>query len=234
MPIRINLLAEAQEAEEARRRDPVKRALLVSAVLVGLMLLWGGIEFSRTIVVKSELTKHERMWSALEAEFKEIVEKEKQIAQLDGRLDALTRYATNRFLWGTVLNVLQQTTVDQVQFIRLNGLHNYTQIEIQPPKPKEGAAKEGKAPSKVPPKLQSRERISMIIEARDYGNPAEENYNKLKNALFSHPYMRNLVSTRDNIKLKDLRPVPTVDPVSNRPYTVFILECQFTEKVRDE
>ena len=31
MPIRLNLLAEAQEAEEMRRQDPVKRALLVGS-----------------------------------------------------------------------------------------------------------------------------------------------------------------------------------------------------------
>ena len=38
MPIRINLLAEAQAAEEMRRRDPVKRALWgASIVVVGVI-----------------------------------------------------------------------------------------------------------------------------------------------------------------------------------------------------
>ena len=34
MPIRLNLLAEAQAAEEARRRDPVKRAVWMAALII--------------------------------------------------------------------------------------------------------------------------------------------------------------------------------------------------------
>jgi len=40
MPIRLNLLAEAQAAEEARRRDPVKRAIWIGALLVSVVLVW--------------------------------------------------------------------------------------------------------------------------------------------------------------------------------------------------
>ncbi len=34
MPIRLNLLAEAQAAEEMRRRDPVKRALWLAGLII--------------------------------------------------------------------------------------------------------------------------------------------------------------------------------------------------------
>ena len=40
MPLRINLLAEAQAAEELRRRNPVKRALWIGGFIVALILLW--------------------------------------------------------------------------------------------------------------------------------------------------------------------------------------------------
>jgi len=40
MPIRLNLLAEAQAIEEMRRHNPVKRAIWVGALLVCLMLVW--------------------------------------------------------------------------------------------------------------------------------------------------------------------------------------------------
>ena len=43
MPIHINLLAEAQAAEELRRRDPVKRALFIGVSLVVVSLVWSGI-----------------------------------------------------------------------------------------------------------------------------------------------------------------------------------------------
>jgi len=39
MPIRINLLAEAQAAEEMRRKDPVKRAIWIGGFVVFLTLL---------------------------------------------------------------------------------------------------------------------------------------------------------------------------------------------------
>ena len=39
MPIRLNLLAEAQALEESRRRDPVKRAVWAGVFLV-LALAW--------------------------------------------------------------------------------------------------------------------------------------------------------------------------------------------------
>jgi hypothetical protein len=40
MPIRLNLLAEAQAAEDFRRRDPVKRGIGLAALLVALMLVF--------------------------------------------------------------------------------------------------------------------------------------------------------------------------------------------------
>ena len=40
MPIRINLLAEAQALEEMRRKDPVKRAALAAGALVCLALVY--------------------------------------------------------------------------------------------------------------------------------------------------------------------------------------------------
>lgn len=42
MPIRLNLLAEAQAMEEMRRRDPVKRAIWVGSLLVAVALAWAG------------------------------------------------------------------------------------------------------------------------------------------------------------------------------------------------
>lgn len=39
MPIRINLLAEAQAAEEMRRKDPVKRSIWIGGFIVFLTLL---------------------------------------------------------------------------------------------------------------------------------------------------------------------------------------------------
>ena len=40
MPIRINLLAEAQAAAELRRKNPVKRGIWIGSFLVCVVLLW--------------------------------------------------------------------------------------------------------------------------------------------------------------------------------------------------
>ena len=57
--IRVNLLAEQQETEELRRRDPVKRGLWAAALLVVLMLAWGGILGLKLWRSKSELAGYE-------------------------------------------------------------------------------------------------------------------------------------------------------------------------------
>jgi hypothetical protein len=68
MPIKINLLAEAQIAEDLRRSDPVKRAIFIGALLVALALVWSSSLQLEAMIAKSELIP-ERMnintlWSA--------------------------------------------------------------------------------------------------------------------------------------------------------------------------
>jgi len=56
MPIHINLLAEAQAAEELRRRDPVKRGIFLGASLVVLMLVWSGMIQINSALANARLT----------------------------------------------------------------------------------------------------------------------------------------------------------------------------------
>ena len=57
MPIRINLLAEAQIAEDLRRRDPVKRAIFVGALLVVLALVWSSSLQLEVVFAKNDLAQ---------------------------------------------------------------------------------------------------------------------------------------------------------------------------------
>src|SRR5580765_5785017 len=59
MPIRLNLLAEAQAAAEMRRRDPVKRAIMASVVLIALALGWSGYLYLKSMMANSDLGKIE-------------------------------------------------------------------------------------------------------------------------------------------------------------------------------
>ena len=56
MAIHINLLAESQALEEMRRRDPVKRAIWVGAIVGALVLAWSGYLQVKLMAATSEAT----------------------------------------------------------------------------------------------------------------------------------------------------------------------------------
>jgi hypothetical protein len=224
MPIRINLLAETQAAEEARRRDPVKRAIWMSAVIIVAALLWWGFESWLTRTARTQLQRQEQEWKLKEAGYKKLQDQETRSAQLQANLDALTRLSTNRFLWGSTLNAFQQTTVDQVQFIRLSGIQTYSKRE-DPAKTVNG--------KKIPGDVYAVEKIAIFVEAKDYGSLAEENYKKLRTKIAELPFFKTNLVSADAIKLSRLNTQPMVD-AEGKTYTSFILECQYPERVRGE
>ena len=59
MPIRLNLLAEAQAAEETRRRDPVKRAMWISALIIVAILVWSSSLQLQAMLGHSEVSRLE-------------------------------------------------------------------------------------------------------------------------------------------------------------------------------
>src|SRR2546425_1570668 len=120
MPIRINLLAEAQAAEELRRKDPVKRAILAGSLLVVLVLFWISSLQIKIITAKSGLKDLQLKWNSIDKSYQEAVESKRKSIEVDGKLAALQQLKTNRFLWGTCLNAFQQTLsgADDVQVVR--------------------------------------------------------------------------------------------------------------------
>ena len=66
MPIRINLLAEQQAADELRRRDPVKRATWAGGFLVGVLTVWSGYLQVKLMAATSEVNRYESEWKKLE------------------------------------------------------------------------------------------------------------------------------------------------------------------------
>src|ERR1035438_6915375 len=129
MPIRLNLLAEAQAAEEMRRRDPVKRALWLAALIIALILVWSSYLQLRATLANSDVTRAEAQMGSRTNEFQQILDNQKKTGEIDGRLRLLRQLAGNRFLNGTLLNTFQQTTVEDVQLIRLRVEQLYTVFE---------------------------------------------------------------------------------------------------------
>src|SRR5688572_8401835 len=119
MPIRLNLLAEQQEAEEARRRDPVKRTLWIAGSLVGLFLLWGIYLFVIGLMASSRLRKQELTLAGLQTDFTQATNTLNRLNTFEDRIFALNKYASNRFLWGNSLNALQYAAVEDVQVLTI-------------------------------------------------------------------------------------------------------------------
>ncbi len=226
MPIRINLLAETQAAEEMRRRDPVKRAIWAGVAALAAVLLWSGWLQAKVIHARSLLQKQESVWKSKEKSFQEVTDKQKRLVESERKLAALQRLSTNRFLWGSVLNAIQQTVVDQVQVTRLKGDQVYSTVEGTPTKTTDGKTVPGKPSFSL-------EKISMVIEAKDM-NPSEQNYNKFKGAIASFPFFQTRLPKMDSLRLTSLsQPVAeTTNP--GRSFIQFTLELQFPEIRRDE
>src|SRR6187431_1149134 len=119
MPIRLNLLAEAQAAEDTRRRDPAKRVIWVSVILVAAMLVWSSSLFLKGMLVNSSLSSVEHQMNSRTNQYQRILDNQKKAIEIKAKLTALHQLATNRFLNGTLLNALQQTSSEDVHLVRL-------------------------------------------------------------------------------------------------------------------
>src|SRR2546427_3109766 len=135
MPIRINLLAEQQAADELRRRDPVKRAAWFGGFIVGVMAVWSGYLQVKLMAATSEASRYESEWKKLESDYKKVTANRETAAEVERKWAALQTLATNRFLWANPLNALQfvMVTVDDVQITALKSSQTYAITEAVKP-----------------------------------------------------------------------------------------------------
>jgi hypothetical protein len=220
MPIKINLLAEQLQAEDMRRRDPAKRAMMAGGIAVGLMLAWYGFLHIQSLTVTSNLKSQQDRLAEVEKKSSKAIVALKKSAGLEARLKALQSLSTNRFLWANALESLQHTTVSDVQFTRLRGKQNYL---VDPP------PADPKAPKKT---RYSTESLLLSIEARDFAEPSALNHTKLMADVGKAKVFRDQLKTSDAIVLKERgssQPDP-MDPA--RSFIRFIIECRFPETKR--
>jgi hypothetical protein len=125
MPIRINLLAEQQAAEEARRRDPVKRAIVVGGSLVVFTLLWTLMTYMQVKAKRAEFANEDSKFKRLEDDSKAVRMVQAEVGDLERRLVCLDRYSTNRVLWATMLDAMQRATFDQIRLKSISANQRY-------------------------------------------------------------------------------------------------------------
>jgi hypothetical protein len=125
MPIRINLLAEEQAAEEARRRDPVKRGIYAGVGLILLTIAWIGLTQLKVNAAKSELSDLEARLKKVDETSKTVKLDQSLIGETEQKLKSLDRYSSNRFFWGTLMDALQNVTVENIRLVDIKAVQNY-------------------------------------------------------------------------------------------------------------
>ena len=233
MPIRINLLAEQQAADELRRRDPVKRAAWVGGLLVGALGFWGGYLQVRLMAATSEVNQYEAEWKKLESAYKKVSANMEAATEAERKWTALQTLATNRFLWANPLNALQfvMVTVDEVQITALKTSQSYAITEAVKPSTNAatGVVSRGKPAT-------SREKVMFTLDGKDTSKEAKDTAKrsadgvfKLQEAINNYPYFKtNLVRSQLITRSPD-------QPDPNNPtkrFSTFTLGCEFPENTR--
>jgi hypothetical protein len=225
MPIRLNLLAEAQAAEESRRRDPVKRCIWVGALIVVVMLVWSSSLQLQAILANSELGRLESQIQSNTNAYKAVLDQQNKVVNFKQRLNSLRLLSASRLLNGNLLNALQQTTVDDVQLLRLRIEQLYTQVEGTKMRTNDsGTIIPGRPPTAT-------EKIVLNLEGLDSSPNPGDQLNRYKDALGTNLYFRQLLAQTNGINLKSLAP-PSLDPRTGKRGVLFALECRYPEKTR--
>ena len=224
MPIRINLLAEQQAADELRRRDPVKRAIWLSGFLVGATVVWSGYLQVKLMAATREVNQVEAQWKKIESDFVKVTSNLNKTVEAERKWEALQTLATNRFLWAPPLNALQfvMLSVDDVQITRLKTDQTYQMTEaVKPSTNSAGNISRGRPAS-------AREKIVLTIDAKDYSKRPGDQVPKFQEAIANYPYFKtNLQKT----ELTGRSPRQDGD-ASGRPFVTFSIDCLYPDKVR--
>ncbi|MBI3849878.1 MAG: hypothetical protein HY298_06250 [Verrucomicrobia bacterium] len=225
MPIRLNLLSEAQALEELRRRDPVKRAMWGAGVLVAGVVIWCVLLQIEIMRDNEKLSGLETKSKSQESQYQQVINNKKKLEETEEKVAKLRQLASNRFLIGNPLNALQRTTVDEVQLVHLKVMQQYILNAEVKDKTNDTRVIKGKPASVT-------EKITLVLDGKDF-SPRAEQLNKFKETLANSSYFQEaLGKTNDtNIKLTSLSS-PQIDSVSGKLHVLFTLECRYPDKTR--
>lgn len=226
MPIRINLLAEAQAAEDLRRRDPVKRALWVAVSLVVMVLVWISSIQVKILADSSRLNNLQSRLNSRTNQYTLILQNKDSLQTVSGKLTALNRLAAGRFLEATLLDAPMHATVDGIQLVRLRTEENFESASATPAVVEHGrTVAAARAAGSIA-------HIKLVLDARDNSqNPGGEQITRFKEMLAHTPYFEAQGISTNNILLKNLS-APQLDNESGKTFILFSLECQYPEQSR--
>ena len=226
MPIRLNLLAEAQAAEESRRRDPVKRAIWIAALIAVLMLVWSSSVQLQAMLARNELSRLEGQIQSNANAYKVVLDDQTKTADIKQKLGSLRLLSSNRLLMGNLLNALQQTTLDDIQLLRLRLDQLYAQTEGTKARTNDSGTV---TPARPPT---STEKIVLTLDGLNSAPNPVVQLNRYKDALGANPYFRQMLLPTNGIILTRLGRAAAGPSPNAKSGELFTLECRYPEKTR--
>lgn len=218
MPIRINLLAEAQAAEELRRRDPVKRVVVVGVLLLAAMAVWSSTVQLKVMLANRELGAAQFQLDSHKNSYDAAVTNNAKIAAIQSKISALNELVNCRMLQGNLLNALQKVNVDNVQLMGIKVDQAYA--------PSGGT----KGSGGIPTKSFVTERIVVRLSARDSSPNPGDQVGKFMQAVARQDYFKEMLDKTNDVVLTD-ESSPLTDQ-SGRNYVSFTVECHFPDHKR--
>jgi hypothetical protein len=225
MPIHINLLAEAQIAEDLRRRDPVKRAIFGGTLLVVLTVVVWFSFWLAGVSAKYDLSQTRQEIDGRTNEFQDVQANQKKISAAGDRLAALQQLSSARFLQGSFLNALQQLDLDGVQMSRIRIDQNCSSVPAVANKTVNNHLVLGHPAT-------STEKTVITLDVRDISASPGDQVNKFKQALASQPYFKDILTKTNGVQLNSLSPLQT--GTDGKPFMLFTLECDLPEQTREQ
>lgn len=223
MPIHINLLAEAQAAEELRRHDPVKRAIFIGLSLVAVALMWSGMVEVNAFLAKERFAGVQMEINAKTNAYQRVESDRKKMATIQAKLTALQTLQSARFLQGDLLNALQHATVNGVQLTRLSVDQAYFLTEGTDAQTNDTRVIAGH-PATV------KERIIAHLDARDYSANPGDQVNNFKEAIAKQTYFQTILDKTNGVQLANPPSAPVTD--GGKQYVMFTLDCHYPEVIR--
>jgi hypothetical protein len=217
MPIRINLLAEAQIAEDLRRRDPVKRAVFFGAFLVVLALAWSSSLQLGVMISKRDLARVQSTIEERTDEWQKVLVSQRKVYDARSRLESLQNLAASRFLEGNFMNALQQLNLNGVQLMRVRLEQSFVKTDVVPNKTNDLHVVLGHTAMMT-------EKIHVTLDARDSSASPGDQINKFKDTIARQPYFKSNQANQNpanTVQLVSLTPVQ--NNLDGKPYVLFTL-----------
>jgi hypothetical protein len=214
MPIRLNLLAEDQAAEELRRRDPIKRVIFGGVLVVAMIFAWWSWLQLRVMVANTNLSQIEAQIQSHTNAYQVVLVSERKITEAKGNLAALQKLTNKRFLQGNLLNALQHATVPGVQLVKLRVDQTYQ-------------ANQGTG---IQTNVNITEKIVLSLDAEDFSSNPGDQVNKFKDAISHESYFETELGRTNVVRLTNLS-APQADP-NGKPSVLFTLQCAYPDQTR--